>query len=293
MTEAPPQPSLAGQLTLVATPLGNLADIAPRAVQALRDADVICCEDSRRTGRLLDLLNISRTDGVPRLLVASETTEADVSGEVVELVQAGRAVVLVSDAGMPALADPGQHLVAAVAAADCRVAVIPGPSAHVAALVVSGFAATPHVFVGWLARRGAARAAQLAELARETRTVVLFESPHRLAATLSDLAESGDPERGCVVAREISKLHEEVRRGAVDELARQFSAEGSARGEVVIVLGPQLTLEPTDDQIVAEVAANLEAGASPRDAAAAAAKTLGVGRNRAYRLALSRGERPS
>lgn len=287
MSEATPQACLAGQLTLVATPLGNLADIAPRAVEVLRTADVICCEDSRRTGRLLELVGIERVDGVPRLLIANETTESDVAGEVVDLVRSGASVALVSDAGMPALADPGQTLVAAVAAAGGAVAVIPGPSAPAAALAVSGFVATPHVFVGWLPRRGAARADQLAEIADETRTVVLFESPHRLAATLGDIAQSGGAERPCVVAREISKLHEEVLRGTVGELASKLSADGSVRGEVVVVLSQQAAPELSDSEVVAEIAANLAAGASPRDAAAAAAKKLGVGRNRAYRLALA------
>lgn len=293
MNEASARASLAGQLTLVATPLGNLADIAPRAVEALATTDVICCEDTRRTGRLLDLLGIARVDGKPRLLVVNETTETEAAGEVVQLLRAGRAVVLVSDAGMPALADPGQHLVAAVADAGGRVGVIPGPSAPAAALAVSGFVATPHVFVGWLARRGASRTTQLAEVAREHRTVVLFESPHRLAATLGDIARVGDGQRRCVVVREISKLHEEVRRGTVGELATQFGEQASIRGEIVVVLAPQLAPEPTDDHIIAEIAANLRAGASPRDAATAAAETLGVSRNRAYHLALAHRERPS
>ena len=196
---------------------------------------------------------------------------------------AGETAAYVTDAGMPTVSDPGQRLVEAVAAAGLGVSVVPGPSAPVAALAVSGLPAHRWVMEGFLPRGGKARASRLAELAAEQRTVVLFESPKRLGPSLADLAGTCGADRPAVVARELTKLHEEVVRGTLAELAARFAEP--PKGEIVIVIGPAPPAVPTDAQVRAELRAELDSGASARDAAAAVAQRLGANRNRVYRLA--------
>ncbi|MCY4067694.1 MAG: 16S rRNA (cytidine(1402)-2'-O)-methyltransferase [Acidimicrobiaceae bacterium] len=226
---------MTASLVLVATPIGNLGDLSPRAVEALAGADLICCEDTRRTGRLLAHAGVGRgAAGRPRLRRLDEHTEAAAIPEILELLEAGAAVALVSDAGMPALNDPGARLVAATAEAGHAVTVVPGPSAGSAALAVSGLAADRHCFEGFLPRRGEARAGRLAEIAAHECTTVIYESPHRLAACLQDLADACGAQRRAVVARELTKLHEEIVRGRLGEL-RDWAAAG-VKGEAVIVL---------------------------------------------------------
>lgn len=267
-------------LTLVGTPIGNLGDLPPRAVAALAEADAICCEDTRRTGRLLQLAGIERR-GVP-LLRVDDHTEASRIGEVLDRLRRGEHVVVVTDAGMPGIADPGERLVRATAAEGLPIEVVPGPSAAVTALVVSGLPTGRFVFEGFLPRRGSARTRRLAELAAERRTIVLYEAPHRAARTLEDLAAALGPDRRVAVARELTKIHEEVRRATLAEAAA-WAAGAEPAGELVLVVdgAPAPEAAGPDDVRVA-VAAALAEGLSPRDAAARVAAELGVPRREAY-----------
>jgi 16S rRNA (cytidine1402-2'-O)-methyltransferase len=271
----------AGALVLVGTPIGNLGDLSPRAAEALAGADVVCCEDTRRTGRLLSLAGIERRPFV----VLNEHTEKREVPRVIERIERGQRVALVSDAGMPAISDPGERLVAAVVEAGHAVEVVPGPSAAVAALVVSGLPAGRFVFEGFLPRKGPARRQRLAAVAAEPRTAVLYEAPHRLARTLADLVEVCGGERRVVVAREITKLHEQVWRGTLAG-AVAWVAEREPPGEIVLVLaGAPVAGPPGDDDIVAAVRSEMAAGSSARDAARTVASRLDVPRRRAYEIA--------
>ncbi|MEQ8716985.1 MAG: 16S rRNA (cytidine(1402)-2'-O)-methyltransferase [Acidimicrobiales bacterium] len=271
---------MSGVLVVVGTPIGNLEDLSPRGAAALAAADVIACEDTRRTGRLVTALGL----GGARYLVVNEHTEADAADDVVAEIRAGHRVALVTDAGMPGVSDPGERVVAAVAAAGLPMEVVPGPSAVATAVAVSGFGGGRFVFEGFLPRRGRARSERLAEIAVERRVVVVYESPHRLGATLADMAEACGGRRRVLVARELTKLHEELWRGTLDEAREHWTA---ARGEVVIVVeGAAPPAEPDDAEIAAAVSAEIAAGASKRDAARAVAERLGVARRRAYDAAL-------
>jgi 16S rRNA (cytidine1402-2'-O)-methyltransferase len=270
-----------GVLVLVGTPIGNLGDLTPRAAEVLRSADAICCEDTRRTGRLLQHAGVDR----PRLVVVNDHTEArEVPGVVARLAR-GERVAVVSDAGMPGISDPGERLVRAALAAGHAVEVVPGPSAVVAALVTSGLPAGRFVFEGFLPRKGSGRTERLGAVAAEPRTVVLYEAPHRLARTLADLAEACGPDRRVAVARELTKLHEEVWRGSLgDALAWVRAAE--PRGEIVLVLeGAPAAGPPDDGALVDALRDELAAGATARDAARAVAARLDVPRRRVYDLA--------
>jgi 16S rRNA (cytidine1402-2'-O)-methyltransferase len=271
----------AGALVLVGTPIGNLGDLSPRAADVLAGADVVCCEDTRRTGKLLALAGIGRRPFV----VLNEHSEEREVPRVVERIERGQRVALVSDAGMPAISDPGERLVAAVVAAGLAVEVVPGPSAAVAALVVSGLPAGRFVFEGFLPRKGPARRQRLAAAAAEPRTTVLYEAPHRLARTLADLVEVCGEERRVAVAREITKLHEQVWRGTLAG-AVAWVAEREPPGEIVLVLqGAPVAGPPGDADIVAAVRSEMAAGSSARDAARTVATRLDVPRRRAYEIA--------
>ena len=271
----------AGALVLVGTPIGNLGDLSPRAAEALAGADVVCCEDTRRTGKLLSLAGIERRPFV----VLNEHTEERELPRVIERIERGQRVALVTDAGMPAISDPGERLVAAVVEAGHAVEVVPGPSAAVAALVMSGLPAGRFVFEGFLPRKGPARRQRLAAVAAEPRTAVLYEAPHRLARTLADLVEVCGGERRVAVAREITKLHEQVWRGTLAG-AVTWVAEREPPGEIVLVLaGAPVAGPPGDDDIVAAVRSEMAAGSSARDAARTVASRLDVPRRRAYEIA--------
>ena len=271
-------------LVLVGTPIGNLADLSPRAVEALRAADAICCEDTRRTGRLL------QHAGVPHrpLVVVNDHTEDAATGGVLARLAAGERVAVVTDAGMPGISDPGERLVRAAVAAGHPVEVVPGPSAAVTALVVSGLPAGRFVFEGFLPRKGSGRSARLAEVAAERRTVVLYEAPHRLARSLSDLLGVCGPDRRVAVGRELTKLHEELWRGTLAEAAEWVAAH-PPRGEIVVVLdGAEPPPAASADDVAAAVQQRLDAGDTPRDAAAAVAAALGVPKRTAYDAATRR-----
>jgi 16S rRNA (cytidine1402-2'-O)-methyltransferase len=269
-------------LVLVGTPIGNLDDLSPRAAAALAGADAIACEDTRRTGRLLAHLGVQ----APRLLVANEHTERDLAPEVVRRVAAGERVVVVSDAGMPGISDPGEALVEAALEAGLAVEVVPGPSALDTALVASGLPTGRFVFEGFLPRKGSGRRERLAELAAERRTVVLYEAPHRLARTLADLAQVCGGERAVAVLRELTKLHEEHWRGTLDAAVARAGAV-AARGEHVVVLaGAPPTAPPTDDALRAALSEAKAAGSTTRDAVDEVAARFGAPRRRVYELAL-------
>jgi 16S rRNA (cytidine1402-2'-O)-methyltransferase len=274
-------------VVLVATPIGNLGDISSRAVEALAAADVIAAEDTRRTRPMLTALGIPAGN---RLISFHGPHEAELAARLVErIVERGERLVCVTDAGMPGISDPGERLVVAALAAGVPVEVVPGPSASLAALVLSGLPTARFVFEGFLPRKGRQRAERLAALRAEDRTIVLFEAPHRLGATLADLAAAFGADRPVAVARELTKVFETVWRGTLGEAAA--SPEGpQARGEQVIVIGPAapaLPEEPADEDVESALRGELAGGASARDAAAAVASRLGVNRRRAYDLAAS------
>jgi 16S rRNA (cytidine1402-2'-O)-methyltransferase len=268
-------------LVLIGTPIGNLGDLSPRAVEELAKADVVACEDSRRTGRLLQHAGVRAR----QLLVVNDHNEAAQVGEVLARLARGERVAVVTDAGMPGIADPGERLVRAAARDGHRIEVVPGPSAAVAGLVASGLPTGRFVFEGFLPRRAGARRERLAHLADEDRTLVFYEAPHRLAATLADLTAAFGAWRRVAVARELTKLHEEVWRGHLDE-AVAWAEANPPRGELVLVVQGAPAPGPADDADVdAAVQRHLAAGTSPRDAAAAVAAELGVPKRRAYETA--------
>ena len=274
---------MAGRLVLVATPIGNLGDLSPRAVEALATADVVACEDTRRTGKLLAHAGVNAS----RMLVVNEHTEAAGAEQVAGLIADGNTVVLVSDAGTPAVSDPGAKVVKAVLDADGEVETVPGPSAALAALVVSGLPTGRFCFEGFLPKKGRNRTDRLCALAHEPRTMVLFEAPHRLARTLSDLVESLGEDRLIAIVREQTKLHEEVWRGTLADAAARADA-GEPRGEhVLVVAGFPGPPPPSEPQIKAALDEKLATGLSRRDAAAAVASELGVPRRAVYQLSLA------
>jgi len=279
-----------GRLVLVATPIGNLGDLSPRAVEALRRADAIACEDTRHTRRLLSAKEITG----PRLLAVHEHNEAAAAAGIVALLERGETVALVTDAGTPGISDPGSRVVAAVAEAGHPVECIPGPTALVAALVVSGLPTERFAFEGFLPRHGRARRELLAEVAVASRTTVLYEAPTRLVRTLEELATACGATRRCSVSRELTKRFEETWRGTLAGAAEHFAA-ADVRGEVVVVVGPRPLDEATaddtewsDDAVRAAIAEHVAAGMRTRDAVDAVAAASGRPRRAVYALATQR-----
>jgi 16S rRNA (cytidine1402-2'-O)-methyltransferase len=270
-----------GALVLVATPIGNLGDLSPRAVDALREADVIACEDTRKTGRLLAHAGI--TD--KRLLAVHDHNEASQARSILTLLDRGRNVAVVTDAGTPGISDPGGRLAAAVAAAGGEVTVVPGPSALVAALVVSGLSTARFIFEGFLPRKGGERSERLAALAGEQRTIILYEAPHRLAATLADLVDRCGPPRQVAVIRELTKLHEEVWRGTLAGALERARA-ASPRGEHVLVLAGAPVPVPDEAEVEAALSARIGSGQTAKEAVAEVAGELKVPKRRVYDAAL-------
>lgn len=219
-----------GTLWVVGTPIGNLEDLSPRALSVLSSADAIFCEDTRVTAK------IAARFSVPGVRISCPAPrEASREPELLRRLAAGETVALVSDAGMPALSDPGDRLVAAASAAGFPVFVVPGPSAVSAALAISGLRAVPHVFLGFLPSRKGERRRALESRRGSPDTLVWFESPHRLVESLADAAEMLGTRRACV-ARELTKLHEEVVRGTLPEIAAEFARRGAGRGEITVVV---------------------------------------------------------
>ena len=271
---------MSGTLWLVATPIGNLGDLPPRAIEILAGAALVCCEDTRRTSKLL------RHAGVraERLAVANEHTEYHRIDEVLTALGEGGDVAVVTDAGTPGISDPGELLVRAAIDAGFDVSAVPGPAAVIVALTISGLPTDRYVFEGFLARSGRDRSQRLAELAGEPRTIVLYEAPHRIERTIADLAETLGGDRPVAVCRELTKLYEEVVRGTLDTIDL-----GTPRGEYVVVVAGRPTDDaPVDDDTIrAALRTELAEGHTKKEAVATVALTMAVPKKRVYALAIT------
>ncbi len=271
-----------GALVLVATPIGNLGDMSQRAIDALKESEIICCEDTRHSGKLLSHFGVSGK----KLIVINEHTEYDAREEIVGLVASGKSVALITDAGTPGISDPGERLVVAVVNAALKVSAIPGPSALTMALVTSGLPTSRFVFEGFLPRSGAERTERLAMATTESRTTVYYEAPHRLIKTLSDLTTACGAVRRVVIARELTKLHEEIWRGTLQDANMHFS-ETEPRGEFVIILEPaKPPAPPTNEELLEAIRAEIAKGVSRKDSAARVSARFGVAKRTVYELAL-------
>jgi 16S rRNA (cytidine1402-2'-O)-methyltransferase len=272
-----------GRLVLVSTPIGNLGDMSPRAVEALKACALICCEDTRHSGKLLSHAGIS---GI-RLAVADEHRELARLDDVLGLLSSGLNVAVITDAGTPGISDPGMRLVAAVVEAGHPVTAVPGPAALVMALVLSGFDTTRFVFEGFIPRSGRERTDRLTEIAAERRTAVLYEAPHRMERTIADLAAACGTDRRVAMARELTKLHEEVWRGTLGDAVSRL-AEVPPRGEYVLVLqGAPAGEAATDEHIVTALRTAMTGGADRRSAIATVMAATGAAKRRVYDLALT------
>jgi 16S rRNA (cytidine1402-2'-O)-methyltransferase len=271
---------VSGTLFVVGTPIGNLGDVSDRARETLASVDVVAAEDTRRTGRLLAHLGVSKP-----LVSFFEANEERRSHELVDRLRAGADIALVTDAGMPSVSDPGFRLVRSAIDAGVAVTTVPGPSAPLAALVVSGLPTDRFVFEGFAPRRAGERRSRLSELGADPRTIVLFESPGRVVALLRDALEVlGD--RRVAVARELTKLHEEVLRGRISDVLARL-ADAPPRGEIVVVLEGAPAASAGDvDTAVAEARALVAGGARKREAASRAARRHGTAANEVYRALL-------
>lgn len=265
MTGTEPAP---GILVLAATPIGQDEDASPRLAAELAAADVIATEDTRRLKRLLRVLDLAPRG---RLVSYFEANESARTPDLVRDLLGGARVVVVTDAGMPSVSDPGYRLVAAAVEAGVRVTAVPGPSAVLTALAVSGLPVDRFCFEGFLPRKGGGRSSRLAELSSEPRTMVFFEAPHRLAASLADMAAAFGPDRPAAVCRELTKTYEEIKRGGLAELAK-WADEGEVRGEITVVVGgaePGAGRELTPAELAELVFAKEEAGGLRRKEAIA------------------------
>jgi len=272
---------MAGLLSVVATPIGNLDDLSPRAARALERADVIACEDTRVTRKLL-----TRVETRARLVPYHARNERSRTPDLVHRIAAGERVALVTDAGTPGISDPGHRLVEACHEAGLRVEMVPGPSAAVAALVLSGLPTARFAFEGFLPRAGTQRRRRLREIAGEERTIVVFESPHRLAESIQDMLDALGDRRGALV-REVTKVHEEVVRGRLTDLLE--AVRDGVRGEVTLVLegaGPPNEPEAETSDVVARLRALIAGGATKKDAIAQVARELEVAKKDVYRIAI-------
>jgi 16S rRNA (cytidine1402-2'-O)-methyltransferase len=277
--------SVTGRLQVIATPIGNLADLSERAREALAGADVIAAEDTRHTAALLKTLGISKP-----LLSLHEHNEARRVAALLARLAAGERVALVSDAGTPLLSDPGYELVRRAAAAGFSVSAIPGPSAITAALAIAGLPTDRFCFEGFLPARQGERRAALQALAHEPRTVVFFEAPHRIAASLADMAATLGAKREAVVARELTKAHETIYRGTLQELAQRAAAEANfARGEITLIVhgaAAAAGAADVDEPLLRRTVDVLSKELPPGRVAAVAAQLTGATRAAAYALAM-------
>jgi 16S rRNA (cytidine1402-2'-O)-methyltransferase len=278
-----------GTLYIVSTPIGNLEDITHRAIRVLGEVDLIACEDTRHTHKLLQHYGIST-----KTISYHEHNEQERSGELIDLLLRGTNLAVVSDAGTPGISDPGFRLVRLAVAKDVLVVPVPGPSALITALVASGLPTDEFFFGGFLPARSGARQARLNELRSVPGTFIFYEAPHRLAATLKDAYEILG-EREAVVARELTKLHEEIGRGRLSELAARFSSAATARGEIVLIVDRNIieseTIAAPRASMVALVERLENEGLDHRAALKKAARELGLSRAEAYRrLVAERGK---
>ncbi|MFX4273572.1 16S rRNA (cytidine(1402)-2'-O)-methyltransferase [Propionibacteriaceae bacterium Y1685] len=266
-----------GALVLAATPIGDSADASPRLLTELAGADVIAAEDTRRLHALTQRLGVTTTG---RVISYFEGNEAARTPGLVEEIATGQRVLLVTDAGMPSVSDPGYRLVTAVIAAGLPVTAVPGPSAVLTALALSGLPVDRFAFEGFAPRKSAERRRRLAEIAEDRRTTIWFEAPHRLADFLSDASEVIGADRPAAVCRELTKTYEEVRRGPLAELAA-WAAEG-ARGEITVVIGPAPEVVADLDTAVARVSELTSAGERTKPAVATVAAETGIAKNLLY-----------
>ncbi|MGN6250343.1 MAG: 16S rRNA (cytidine(1402)-2'-O)-methyltransferase [Marmoricola sp.] len=279
MTSLPPDPSSPGGLVLAGTPIGRPEDASRRLAEELATADVVAAEDTRRLRRLASDLGVSVRGRVTSYFEGNESARTP---QLLEDLRAGRRVLLVTDAGMPSVSDPGYRLVAAAVAEDLAVTAVPGPSAVLTALAVSGLPVDRFCFEGFLPRKAGERARRLEALAGEPRTMVFFEAPHRTAATLAAMAGALGADRPAAVCRELTKTHEEVRRGGLAELAA-WAADG-VRGEVTLVVAGAPVPAPVEDRdALAGLVAAQEAQGTPRkQAIAQVARRAGVPKRVVY-----------
>ncbi|SES46223.1 16S rRNA (cytidine1402-2'-O)-methyltransferase [Pedococcus cremeus] len=271
-----------GVLVLAATPIGDPRDAAPRLGQELATADVVAAEDTRRLKRLCADLGVT-----PRGAVLSyhEHNEASRTPELVDRLRAGERVVVVTDAGMPSVSDPGYRLVTAAVEADVVVTCVPGPSAVLMALAVSGLPVDRFCFEGFLPRKGGERSRTLATLADERRTMVFFEAPHRIEAALRAMADAFGPQRPAAVCRELTKTYEEVRRGGLAELA-DWAAEG-VRGEITVVVGGATARATSVEEVLPGIQERVAAGERLKDVCADVAAQTGLSKKALYDAALA------
>ncbi|ABY24724.1 tetrapyrrole (Corrin/Porphyrin) methylase family protein [Renibacterium salmoninarum ATCC 33209] len=273
----------AGQIILGATPIGNHADASARLIEWLTTADLVAAEDTRRLLKLASALGIS----VPgRILSYHEHNEASRTAELIEQVRAGANLLMVSDAGMPAVSDPGYRLVETAIAAGVRVTAAPGPSAVLTALALSGLPTDRFAFEGFLPRKAGERASKLRELSADPRTLVFFEAPHRLETMLAALVEGFGAERKAAVARELTKTYEEVLRGTVGEL-HQWAGANEVRGEIAVVVGGSTGVVRSAEEQVLAVLALADQGMRLKDAVAAVAETSSVSKRELYEAVLA------
>ncbi len=268
-------------LVLIATPIGNFGDLSPRAIDELTHAESVACEDTRRTGALFAHFGISHAP----FIVCNEHTERAASAEIVRRLGRGQTVALVSDAGTPAVSDPGRRVTEAVIESGYVVRSIPGPSAVLVGLTVSGLVTDRFCFDGFLPRKGAERSHRLSSLATERRTSVLFEAPHRLVRTIDDLERVLGGVRQIVLARELTKRYEDVWRGNLTE-ARAHVAAVEPRGEYVIIVDGAAERALTDEEISEALSREFARGASHRDAVSAVVELTGAKKRQVYDLAL-------
>ena len=271
-----------GVLVLAATPIGDPRDAAPRLGQEIEGADVVAAEDTRRLKRLCADLGVTPHGAV---LSYHEHNEASRTPELVDRLRAGERVVVVTDAGMPSVSDPGYRLVSAAVAADVAVTCVPGPSAVLMALAVSGLPVDRFCFEGFLPRKGGERSRALAALAEERRTMVFFEAPHRIEAALRAMADAFGPQRPAAVCRELTKTYEEVRRGDLAELA-DWAAEG-VRGEITVVVGGATAQATSVEEVLPGIQARVAAGERLKDVCADVAVQSGLSKKTLYDAALA------
>ena len=281
-----------GQLFIVATPIGNLEDITQRALRVLREIDLIACEDTRHTRKLLNHFGIET-----RTISYHEHNERERAAELCEWMESGKSVALVSDAGTPLINDPGYRIVTAAIERGIPVVPVPGPVAFVAALTASGLPTDEFVFAGFLPARANARRAKLEELRSVRATLVFYEAPHRISGSLKD-AQAVLGNRPAVIARELTKLHEEFARGTLTELAERFSKTPIVRGELVLMVSGEVaetsaspSERPIDERLIERVSELERDGLDSKAALKQAARELGIKRAEAYRIMLSQKNR--
>ena len=275
---------MSGILYLVGTPIGNLGDFSPRAVQTLKEADFIAAEDTRVTLKLLNHFSVKKP-----MVSYFEHNRRERGEQIVARMLAGESCALVTDAGMPAVSDPGEDLVALCHERGIRVCAVPGPAAFVTALALSGLPAGRFTFEGFLSVNKRSRKEHLASLAGEARTMIFYEAPHKLPATLKDLAATFGPERPISLCRELSKLHEEIRRTTLGE-AESWYGQNPPKGEFVLVVeggGLEQEEKPTLEQGLARVRQLMDEGSTRRDAVRQAAEELALSRNALYEASMA------